>query len=62
MSEAFIVDAVITPRAKRKGKFQTVHPADLLTYPLNALTKRNALSPSVIEDVLVGCVTQTQEQ
>ena len=62
MSEAFIVDAVRTPRAKRKGKFQTVHPADLLTYPLNALTKRNALSPSVIEDVLVGCVTQTQEQ
>ncbi|MFO0416239.1 MAG: thiolase family protein [Pseudomonadota bacterium] len=59
---AFIVDAVRTPRARRKGKFSTVHPVDLLTYPLNAITKRNSLAPEVVDDVLIGCVTQTLEQ
>lgn len=62
MSDAFIVDAVRTPRAKRKGKFSTVHPTDLLTYPLNAIVKRNHVAPDAVEDVLVGCVTQTLEQ
>lgn len=62
MRTAYIVDAVRTPRARRKGKFTTVHPVDLLTYPLNALVERNKLDPSKIEDVLVGCVTQTLEQ
>lgn len=62
MSEAFIVDAVRTPRAKKKGRFSTVHPTDLLTYPLNALIERNSIAPDSIDDVLVGCVTQTLEQ
>ena len=62
MSPAFIVDAVRTPRARRKGKFTTVHPVDLLTYPLNALCKRTQLAPDLMEDLLVGCVTQVQEQ
>jgi acetyl-CoA acetyltransferase family protein len=62
MKQAYIVDAVRTPRARRKGKFSTVHPVDLLTYPLNALVARSKLAPEVVEDVLVGCVTQTLEQ
>lgn len=62
MKQAYIVDAVRTPRARRKGKFSSVHPVDLLTYPLNALVTRSKLEPDHIEDVLVGCVTQTLEQ
>jgi acetyl-CoA C-acetyltransferase len=62
MTHAFIIDAVRTPRARRKGKFSGVHPTDLLTYPLNALITRNSIEPAVVEDVLVGCVTQTGEQ
>lgn len=62
MTSAFIVDAVRTPRARRKGKFSSVHPVDLLTYPLNALVQRTGVSPEAVEDVLVGCVTQTLEQ
>ena len=62
MKQAYIVDAVRTPRARRKGKFSTVHPVDLLTYPLNALVTRSKIAPEVVEDVLVGCVTQTLEQ
>ena len=62
MKEAFIIDAVRTPRAKRKGKFSTVHPVDLLTFPLNALMSRNKLPVDQIQDVVIGCVTQTGEQ
>jgi acetyl-CoA C-acetyltransferase len=62
MKTAYIVDCVRTPRARKKGKFSGVHAVDLLTYPLNAIVARNALAPETIDDVLVGCVTQTQEQ
>ncbi len=62
MAEAFIIDAVRTPRAKRKGKFLKVHPVDLLTYPLNALISRNKIAPEIVEDVVIGCVTQVGEQ
>lgn len=62
MASAYIVDAVRTPRARRKGKFSKVHAVDLLTYPLNAVVNRAGVSTGLVQDVLVGCVTQTQEQ
>jgi acetyl-CoA acetyltransferase family protein len=62
MTDAWIIDAVRTPRSKKKGKLSGVHPVDLLTYPLNSLTNRNHISADRIEDVLVGCVTQAGEQ
>ncbi len=62
MQDAYIVDAVRTPRARRKGKFTTVHPLDLMTYPLTEITKRNNLDPTHVEDVILGCVTQVGEQ
>lgn len=62
MASAYIVDAVRTPRARRKGKFSKVHAVDLLTYPLNAVVNRAGVSSGLVQDVLVGCVTQTQEQ
>lgn len=62
MTESYIIDCVRTPRARRKGKFSGVHPVDLMTYPLNALIKRNNIKPEAVEDVILGCVTQTGEQ
>ncbi len=62
MQTAYIVDHVRTPRSKRKGKYSTVHPVDLLTYPLRAIVERNKLNPEAIEDLVLGCVTQTGEQ
>jgi acetyl-CoA acetyltransferase family protein len=63
MADAFIIDAVRTPRGKRKGSFSLMHPTDLAAAPLQALSERN---PKVevrdIEDVVLGCVTQTGEQ
>lgn len=62
MRDAFILDAVRTPRAKKGGKFTKVHPVDLLTYPLKAIVERNQILAEQIEDVIVGCVTQAGEQ
>jgi len=62
VAEAYILDAVRTPRARRQGKFTAIHPVDLLVMPLKALLARNALEPSLVEDLIIGCVTQTGEQ
>ena len=62
MTNAFIVDHCRTPRARRKGKFQSVHPVDLLAYPLEAIVTRNKIQADQIEDTIIGCVTQTDEQ
>lgn len=62
MPEAVIIDAVRTPRGRRKGGFRDVHPMDLSVEVLNALTKRNDFDPVIVEDVILGCVTQIREQ
>ena len=63
MSEAYIIDAVRTPRGKRKGSLSLMHPVDLAAAPLKALAERNPNIPvKDIEDVVYGCVTQTGEQ
>lgn len=59
---AYIIDHVRTPRARRKGKFSSVHPVDLLTYPLNALKDRTKIPLNEVDDVIIGCVTQVGEQ
>jgi len=61
---AVIVDAVRTPmgRGKPGGGLSEVHPVELLATVLRALVRRNALDPDIIDDVIVGCVTQASEQ
>ncbi|MCB0317790.1 MAG: thiolase family protein [Bdellovibrionales bacterium] len=62
MRHAYIIDAVRTPRSKRKGKYSSIHPVDLLALTLDATAKRNKLPLEQVDDVPVGCVTQTGEQ
>jgi acetyl-CoA acetyltransferase family protein len=62
MPTAVIVDAVRTPTGKRNGKLKGWHPVDLASETLRALQERNDLDPMLIDDVLMGCVTQTGEQ
>jgi len=59
---AFIIDAVRTPRGKREGSLKFTHPIDLASVPLVALAERNRFDPIAIEDVLYGCVSQRGEQ
>ncbi|MHB1986511.1 MAG: thiolase family protein [Acidimicrobiales bacterium] len=62
MPNAVIVDAVRTPGGKRNGKLSGWHPADLAAETLKALAERNDLDPSVVDDVVMGCVMQVGDQ
>ena len=62
MPNAVIVDAVRTPTGRRNGVFKDIHAVDLASIPLRALVKRNNLDPTLIDDVIMGNVSQTGEQ
>src|SRR3989337_2266605 len=62
MRNAVIVDAVRTPGGKRNGSLKDIPPVDLASVPLPALIDRTGIDPALIEDVLLGCVSQTGEQ
>lgn len=62
MAEAYIVQAVRTAGGRRGGKLTGWHPADMAGEVLNALVDRSGIDPAVIEDVILGCVTQAGEQ
>lgn len=62
MPEAVIVDVVRTPGGKRNGQFRDWHPVSLAAFVLKALVTRNNLDPAVIDDVIMGCVSQIGDQ
>lgn len=62
MRRAVIVDAVRTPVGRRNGAFKDIHSVDLASVPLEALVTRNDLDPELIDDVIMGNVSQTGEQ
>ena len=62
MERAVIVEAVRTPIGKRNGILSGIHPAVLLASCLQAITARAGVDPALIEDVIVGCVGQVNEQ
>ncbi|AXI02903.1 acetyl-CoA C-acetyltransferase [Aquirhabdus parva] len=64
MSEAYIFDAVRTPRGKGKkdGSLYEVKPISLLVNLMHALEARNNLDTSLVEDVILGCVTPIADQ
>lgn len=62
MAEAYIVEAVRTAAGRRNGRLSSVHPAQLAARPLDALVERTGIDPAVVEDVIMGCVTQAGEQ
>jgi acetyl-CoA acyltransferase len=62
MPEAFIIDAVRTPRGKRKGSLSGVHAVDLAAHVLTSALARTGVPAERVEDVVLGCVTQIGEQ
>lgn len=62
MQTAVIVDAVRTPTGRRNGKLKDWHATDLAAHTLEALVGRNNLDPALVDDVIMGCVSQTGEQ
>ncbi len=64
MGEAYIYDAVRTPRGKGKpdGSLHEITPVDLASQVLKAIRDRNDLDTANIDDVLLGCVMPVGEQ
>ncbi|RKQ35708.1 thiolase family protein [Oceanobacillus halophilus] len=62
MREAVIVEAVRTPVGKRNGSLSTIRAENLAAKPLKEVVKRAGISPSEVEDVILGCVSQVGEQ
>jgi acetyl-CoA acyltransferase len=62
MREAVIVEAVRTPVGKKNGKLSGTHPVDLLADLLSATIERTGIDPSIVDDHITGCVSQTGEQ
>jgi acetyl-CoA C-acetyltransferase len=65
MSEAWIIDAVRTPRSVGKigkGAYSDTHPQRLLAAVLAALRDRNQLATGDVDDVIAGCNTQMGKQ
>jgi acetyl-CoA acyltransferase len=60
--EAVIVEAVRTAVGRRGGQLKDWHPVDLLAQTLSALVQRTKVDPGLVEDVIVGCVSQVGEQ
>lgn len=62
MREVVIVEAVRTPVGKRKGLLSNVRPDELAAKVLKEVVNRAGISPAQVEDVIFGCVSQTEEQ
>lgn len=62
--EAFIFDAVRTPRGRgrKDGSLHEVKPVDLLSAMFGALQERNKLDTELVEEAVVGVVNPHGEQ
>ena len=64
MTEAFIYDAIRTPRGKGKkdGSLHEVKPVNLLAGLLAELQRRNGFDTAAIDDIVMGVVSPVGEQ
>jgi acetyl-CoA acyltransferase len=63
--EVVIVEAARTPIGRgheEKGYYKDVHPSTLLARTFKEVIDRTGIEPSVVEDVVTGCVQQFGEQ
>jgi acetyl-CoA C-acetyltransferase len=64
MTDAFILDAVRSPRGRGRpdGSLHSITPIQLAAQTLGALRDRTSLDTSQVDDVILGCVTPVGEQ
>ena len=64
MTEAYIYDAIRTPRGKGKntGSLHQITPIKLASKTLKKLKERNNLDTKLIDDVVLGCGHPVNEQ
>ena len=64
MIEAYIYDAVRTPRGKGRdgGALNDISPLELQRQLIQCLPDRTGIDLKTIDDIILGCVTQVGEQ
>ncbi len=62
MREVVIVEAVRTPVGRKNGWLREIHPVRLGSYALCEALARANLDTSLVEHVIMGCVSQVSEQ
>ncbi len=70
MGDALIIDAVRTPRGRGKrakgdtpgGGLSEIHPQELMAQTLNRLAEKASFDPALVDDVVLGTVSQAKEQ
>jgi len=62
MREVVIVEGARTPIGRRNGVLKDIRPDDLAGLTLKELVNRTGIDPAIVEDVILGCVTQAGEQ
>jgi acetyl-CoA acyltransferase len=62
MRDVVIVEAVRTPVGRRNGVLKDIRPDVLAAEVLQELVKRAGIEAGLVEDVILGCVSQTGEQ
>ncbi len=63
MPEAvYIIEALRTPIGRRNGALREVHPVELGAIALRAAIARAGIDPAQLDDVILGCVSQVDEQ
>jgi acetyl-CoA C-acetyltransferase len=64
MTEAYIYDHVRSPRGRGRanGSLHGITPTNLTSQVLSSLRDRNELDTSLVDDVVLGCVTPVGEQ
>lgn len=62
--EAYIYDAIRTVRGKgnKKGALNGITPTYLVTQLLKELKSKHQFDPTLVEDLILGCVTQIMDQ
>ena len=62
MREVVIIEGVRTPVGRKNGVLKDIRPDDLAGLALKELINRAGIDPAIIDDVILGCVTQAGEQ
>lgn len=62
MREVVIIEGVRTPVGRKNGVLKDIRPDDLAAATLQELVNRAGIDPAIIDDVILGCVTQSGEQ
>ena len=61
-NDAYVFDAIRTPRGKKDGALNELTPTDILAKLLKSLQQKHSLDTSKVDDVVIGCVTPVGEQ